>query len=152
MTQPIPEGFQTLTPHITVKDSAAAIELYTKAFGAQELMRHEVDGHMAHALIRIGDSMLMLNDEYPKQGVLSPPEQGGGVRLSLYVEDVDAVFAQATDAGLEAVMPVMDMFWGDRYGMLKDPFGHQWAVATHVEDVAQDELAERGKEAMAGMG
>ena len=152
MTKPVPEGFHTLTPHITVRDAKAAVELYERAFGAESVLCHDMEGKVMHAEVRIGDSVLMLNDEFPEQGVLSPPEKGGGVRLHLYVEDADAVFDRAVKAGLQPIMPVMDMFWGDRYGMLKDPFGHQWAIATHVEDVPPEELAERGKKAMAEMG
>jgi PhnB protein len=147
--KPIPEGFRTLTPHIVVSNASEAIEFYKKAFGAVEIWRSPgPDGKsIMHAEVKIGDSILMLNDEFPEMGSKSPKTVGGtSVTLSLYVEDVDKVFKQAVDAGASVIMPVDDMFWGDRYGMLTDPFGHQWAVATHVKDLSPEEI-KKGAEA-----
>ena len=151
--KPIPEGMHTITPHLTIKGAAKAIEFYKKAFGAQELSRHEVPGGaIMHASIRIGDSVLFLNDEFPQMGCASPQTIGGtSVVLTLYVEDADKFFKRAVDAGAESKMPVADQFWGDRYGMVQDPFGHQWAIATRVENLTPEEMERRGREAMAQM-
>jgi uncharacterized glyoxalase superfamily protein PhnB len=153
--KPVPEGFHTLTPHITVKGASKAIEFYKKAFGAQLVHRHVMEGsdHVMHATMKIGDSMLMLNDEWPDQGALGPdPKRRSAVTLSLYVDDVDRLFERATKAGAQTVMPPADMFWGDRYAMLADPFGHSWAIATHKEDVSEKDLAQRAKQAFAQEG
>ena len=147
--KPIPDGFHTVTPHLVIKDAAAAIEFYKKAFGAEEVERMPgPGGHgIMHAEIRIGNSMIMLCDEFPEMGARGPQSLGGSpVSIMLYVEDVDAAVKQAVDAGAEVTMPVADMFWGDRYGRLNDPFGHQWAVATHKEDLTPDELRQRSEE------
>jgi PhnB protein len=140
--KPIPDGFQTITPHITVQGAKKAIEFYKNAFGAEELgMQAMPDGNVMHALIRIGDSFLMLNDEFPQMGAKGPRTIGGTpVTLHLYVSDVDKSFDRAIRAGATTVMPVADQFWGDRYGILTDPFGHQWSIATHKRDVTPEEM------------
>jgi PhnB protein len=148
----IPKGFHTVTPYLMVTDSAKAIDFYKRAFGAQELYRVEgPDGKVAHAEIRIGDSIIMLSDEMP--GWSRSPQSLGGtpVNIFLYVKDVDGVFNRAVAAGAKVAMPVSDMFWGDRYGQVTDPFGHSWSLATHKEDVPLEELRERTKAAMAKM-
>jgi len=141
--QPIPSGFTAITPHLVCRGAAEAIAFYTKAFGAVELGRLPgPDGRLAHAMIRIGDAALMLVDEYPEQGMLGPQAlKGSPVTLHLYVADVDAAVSRAVEAGARVTMPVADMFWGDRYGRLEDPFGHQWSVATHMRDLSQEEIA-----------
>lgn len=153
---PIPEGFHTVSPHLVVKDAGAAIDFYTKAFGAKEMYRMPgPDGKsVMHAEIRIGDSPVMLASEWPGDGMPKSPETlgGTGVTIHLYVEDVDKLFKQATDAGATPTMPPMDAFWGDRYGKLKDPFGHDWGIATHIEDVPPEEMPERMAKAFANMG
>lgn len=149
---PIPEGFHTVTPYIVVDDAAAAIDFYGRAFGATDRGRMSMpDGRVAHATIQIGDSMIMLSDPF-EQGSTRPPKELGGTSsaLFLYVGDVDAVFKQAVDAGATAAMPPDDMFWGDRFGQLSDPFGHVWQIATHKEDLTEEEMAERGRKAMSG--
>jgi uncharacterized glyoxalase superfamily protein PhnB len=143
---PVPEGFRTLTPHLIIQDAGAAIEFYKKAFGAEELLRmNGPDGSsVMHAEIRIGDSALMIAEEYPQMGYRGPKAIGGSpVTLHLYVPDVDAAMKRAAAAGAEITMPVADMFWGDRYGKLKDPFGHEWSIATHKEDLTPEQCAER---------
>jgi uncharacterized glyoxalase superfamily protein PhnB len=150
--KPIPEGHHTVTPHLIVRGAAEAIEFYKKAFGAVELGRSPgPDGKsIIHAMIRIGNSLLFLNDEFPAMGCRSPVAMGGSaVTLTLYVEDVDKVFQQAVAAGAKVRMPLMDMFWGDRYGSVTDPFGHEWALATHIEDVSREEIEKRAKAAFA---
>jgi PhnB protein len=151
--KPIPQGFRSVTPYITLRDAARAIDFYKRAFGAQEVMRMDgPNGKVAHAEIRIGDSMIMLGDEMPGMGNPSPETLGGTTGgILLYVDNADAVFDRAVSAGAQAEMPVADMFWGDRYGRLKDPFGHSWSVATHKEDVAPAEMQKRMQEAMAQM-
>ncbi|MFQ5411051.1 MAG: VOC family protein [Phycisphaerae bacterium] len=151
----IPEGFRTVTPHMTVKDAAAAIEFYKKAFGAEELFRMPGPGGkgVMHAEIKIGDSVIMLNDEFPGCGPMAPTSlKGTSVTVHLYVEDADKVFNRAVDAGATPAMPVTDMFWGDRYGGVTDPFGHRWSVATHTEDVSPEECAQRAETFFATMG
>lgn len=139
---PIPPGMHTITPHLVCAGAADAIEFYKKAFNAQELGRLQgPDGKLMHALIKIGDSMAMLVDEYPEWGSLGPNARNGtSVTLHLYVEDADRQFQQAVDAGCTVRMPLDDMFWGDRYGIVQDPFGHQWSIATHVRDVSPEEI------------
>lgn len=141
--QPIPPGMTSITPHLVCRGAAAAIDFYTKAFGAVEQARLPgSDGRLMHAFLIIGNAALMLVDEYPEQGAVSPLTlKGSPVTIHLYVEDVDATVAQAVAAGAQVLMPVADMFWGDRYGVLKDPFGHQWSVASHVRDVSPEEIA-----------
>jgi PhnB protein len=153
-TNPIPEGYNTVTPYLAVDDAAQAIEFYSRAFGATERGRMPgPDGKIAHAEIQIGDSIVMTSDPFP-QSTIRPPKEIGGTSVSifLYVEDVDSVVQDAVDAGATITMPVEDMFWGDRFGQVQDPFGHVWQIATHVEDVSPDEMAKRAEEAMASMG
>jgi PhnB protein len=151
--QPVPEGYHTLTPTLAVENAAEAIDFYTRAFGARERGRVPApDGRIAHAELEIGDSLIMLADPFP--GMSSkPPKQLGGTSGSVfvYVEDVDAFAQRAVDAGAQITMPIQDQFWGDRFGQLTDPFGHNWGVATHIEDVPPDEMARRGEKAMAEM-
>lgn len=140
---PIPEGFRTVTPQLVVDDSNAAIEFYKNAFGAEERFRMTTpDGSkVVHAEISIGDSVVMLGDEFPDMGCKSPSSTGGTpVTVHLTVEDVDGWFTRAVEAGATATMPPEDMFWGDRYGRLIDPFGHSWSIATHIKDVTQEEM------------
>ena len=139
---PIPEGMHTVTPHLICAGAAAAIEFYQKAFGAVELTRMpDSSGKVMHASIRIGDSIIMLNDEMPEWGTFSPKSlKGSPVTIHLYVENADAVFGQAVRAGAKVTMPLADMFWGDRYGKLEDPFGHQWSIGTHVRDATPEEM------------
>ena len=146
---PIPSGYYTATPYLVIKNAAQAIEFYKQAFGAQEIFRMpKPDGTIMHGEIQIGNSRLMFADE-AAVGAKSPQTLGGSpVSVFLYVENVDAVFQQAVAAGAQPCMPVQDMFWGDRYGRLTDPFGHQWHVATHVEDVAPAEMGKRAAAAM----
>lgn len=147
---PIPPGYGTVTPYLVCTGAAQAIEFYKKAFGAKELFRMPMpDGKLAHAEIMIGDSHVMLGDECPEMGAISPATlKGTPVNIFLYVNDVDKAFAKATAAGATAHMPPTDMFWGDRYCKLADPFGHAWSMATHIEDVAPKEMARRSAEAM----
>jgi PhnB protein len=141
-TKAIPDGMHTVTPHLICTNAAAAIEFYKKAFNATETSRLPgPGGRLMHASLRIGDSAVMLVDEMPEHGALSPKSlKGSPVAIHLYVEDADAVAAQAVAAGAKTIMPVTDMFWGDRYGQIEDPFGHRWSVATHVRDVTPAEL------------
>ena len=143
----VPDGLSPLTPYLTVSNGAKAIEFYQKAFGAIEEMRLAAPGgKIGHAEMKIGTARFMLSDEYPEMGVRSPESIGGSpVTLHLYVEDVDATFAQAVAAGAKAVRPVADQFYGDRAGKLVDPFGHSWFLATHKEDVAPEEIKRRAE-------
>jgi len=145
--QAIPEGYSTLTPYLNIKGAVEAIEFYKKAFGAKEITRMTMpDGSIAHAEIEIGDSKIMLAEENPQWGNLSPLALGGSpVTLCLYVEDVDAVFAQALKEGAKVIagMEVKDQFYGDRAGSLTDPFGHKWSIMTHIEDVSTEEMQKR---------
>jgi PhnB protein len=154
MVKPIPEGYHALTPSVAVESAAKAIEFYKRAFGAKERMRMPGPGDtVAHAELEIGDSVLMLSDPFPQSSVKPPKELGGTtVGIFLYVEDVDEVVQQAVDAGASVTMAVEDQFWGDRFGVVADPFGHQWMIATHKEDLSPEEMAARGAEAMASMG
>jgi PhnB protein len=148
--KPIPEGHHTITPHLVVRGGAEAIAFYKKAFGAEELGRSPGPDGMSimHAGLKIGDSILFLNDEFPDMGCRSPQALGGSpITLHLYVKDVDAVFKQAVAAGAQVRMPVTDMFWGDRYGQVTDPFGHVWALATHIEDLTREEIEKRANTA-----
>jgi PhnB protein len=141
----IPDGYYSLTPYLVVKGAAEAIEFYKKAFGATETIRMPgPDGRIMHAEITIGNSVLMLSDESPERQQLSPVTLGGsGSSVMLYTDDVDATFKKALAAGATEQMAPMDMFWGDRMGNLKDPFGHSWAIATHTEDVSPEEMEKR---------
>ena len=142
---PIPPGRPQLNPYLIVQNAAAAIEFYQKAFGAKELSRFDdPSGRIGHAELQIGDSRIMLSDEYPDMGILSPLSLGGpGVQLHLYVENVDSVARQAITAGATVVRPVEDQFYGDRGGKIQDPFGHVWMLATHIEDVSEEETHKR---------
>ena len=151
--KPIPEGYNTLSPSISVENATEAIEFYKRAFGASERGRMNApDGRVAHAEIQIGDSVLMLADPSPMASTKPPTQIGGtAVTLFLYVDDVDAVYKRAVEAGAKSEMEPDDMFWGDRFGSIVDPYGHSWAIATHVEDVPPEEMEERGRAAMAAM-
>jgi PhnB protein len=151
--KPIPEGYHTLTPSITVREAARAVEFYKQAFGAVERgVMKGPDGKVMHAELRIVDSILMLADEFPQFGSLSPQTIGGtGTGLHIYVEDVDAAFDRAIGAGAVIEMPVADMFWGDRFGKLVDPFGHKWSIATHTRDLSREEIEEAQEEFMSKM-
>ena len=140
--RPIPEGMRTVTPHLVCAGAADAIEFYKKAFGAVEMARlPDPQGRVMHAMIRIGDSAVMLVDENRDWGALGPKTlKGTPVTIHLYVVDADAFAARAVKAGAKITMPVEDMFWGDRYGKLEDPFGHHWSVGTHVRDVSMEEM------------
>jgi PhnB protein len=144
-TKPIPDPRQALTPYLIVRNAAKAIEFYEKAFGAKEVFRlTEPQGKIGHAELRIGESLFMLADEYPDFGALSPASIGGSpVSIHLYVEDVDRVVAGAAAAGATVLRAVKDEFYGDRAGMIVDPFGHKWHVATHAEDVSPQEMQRR---------
>jgi PhnB protein len=148
--KPIPEGYHTITPYLIVKDGPRAIEFYKKAFGAQELFRMAgPDGKIAHAELQIGNSRFMLGTEAPEMGSRSPETlKGTPVGLFLYLEDVDTAYKRAVDAGAKAQQPPQDMFWGDRYGKVADPFGHEWQLATHKEDVTPEEMGKRAQAAM----
>lgn len=149
--KPIPDGYHSLTPFLTVRDAARAIEFYKAAFGAT--LRSDVakgpDGKVMHAELMIGDSIIMLSDEFPEFGSLSPQSIGGSpMGLHIYLDGVDAAFDRAVKAGAQVEMPVVDQFWGDRYGKLKDPFGHKWSIATHTRDLSMDEMKKGMDEAL----
>jgi PhnB protein len=148
--KPMPDGYHNMTPYLIVNGAAKAIEFYTKVFGATEKMRMpSPGGKVGHAELTLGDSMIMLADEHPEIGARAPSAYGGSaVSLMVYVPDVDATVATATAAGAKIVRPVDNQFYGDRMGTIADPFGHQWHVATHVEDVPPGELAKRAAAAM----
>lgn len=145
--KPIPEGHRTVTPYLAVKNGVKALEFYKKAFHATETYRVLMpDGRLGHAEMRLGDSIIMLSDEFPEYGSTAPGTIGGSpVNIHLYVEDVDAVFKTAVAAGAKERQPVMDQFYGDRSGQLEDPFGHLWWVATHKEDVPPAEVQKRAQ-------
>ncbi len=150
--KPIPEGMYSVTPHLVCAGAADAIEFYKKAFNAVEMGRLPgPDGKLMHAQIRIGDSVVMLVDEFPEWKSFGPKVlHGSPVTIHLYVEDVDTAFARAVAAGAKVTMPLDDMFWGDRYGRLEDPFGHQWSIATHVRDVSPEEMQQAMQKAGTG--
>lgn len=151
--KPIPDGYQTVTPYLVIKGAAGALDFYQKAFGAEERMRLESKGMIMHAEIKIGDSVVMLADEFPDMGYVGPQTIGGSpVSLMVYVKDVDQVFARAIAAGAKEKRPVNNEFYGDRVGTLMDPFGHVWSIATHVEDVSPDELDRRFRDVTKKMG
>lgn len=154
MVQAIPDQYPVVTPYLCVDDAAAAIDFYRAVFGATERVRMPgPDGKIGHAELGIGDGLIMLADEFPEMGASSPRTLGGTpVTVTVYVEDVDAVFQAALDAGATVVGEVEDQFYGDRAGQFEDPFGHRWHVATHVEDVSPEEMAERAAAAMGSGG
>ena len=147
--QPIPEGYPRLSPYLCIDGAARAIDFYVDVLGATERMRMAgPDGRIGHAELGLGNSVIMLADEYPDVGHLSPARIGGTpVTLHAYVEDVDAVFEKALSAGAKSLRPVEDQFYGDRSGQFEDPFGHRWNIATHVEDVDAEEMARRAEQA-----
>jgi PhnB protein len=149
--KPIPDGYPRVTPYLCIDGAEAAIDFYRRVFGAEERMRMGgPDGKIGHAELQVGESLIMLSDEYPERDIRGPKAIGGTpVTISVYVEDVDAVFDAAVAAGANALRPVEDQFYGDRSGQFEDPFGHRWSVATHVEDVPPDEMEKRAA-AMAG--
>ena len=148
--KPVPEGYHTATPYLIVNDGAGAIEFYKKAFSATEVMRHPgPEGKLMHAEIKIGDSHIMLADEFPEMGFQSPTSLGGSpVGILLYVENVDELYNQAIEAGGKEMKPLQNQFYGDRSGSLVDPFGHVWTVATHIEDITPEEMQKRGEQSM----
>lgn len=151
--KPIPDGYHTVTPYLVIRGASEAMNFYKKAFGAKELFRMPgPDGKkVMHAEMQIGDSIVMLSDEFPEMGGHSPQALNGSpVGIFLYVDDVDAVFNRAVAAGAKPEMPVQDMFWGDRYGKFTDPFGHRWSVATHKEDLSPEEIGRRAAAASGG--
>jgi len=154
--QPVPEGYHTVTPYLAVDDASAAIDFYQRAFGAKERVRMPGPGDtIMHAELEIGDSLVMLADPFPQASTRTPKELGGtSVNIFVYVEDIDALYKRAIDAGASSLMEPDDMFWGDRFGSVQDPFGHSWTIATHIEDVSPEELEKRSKawmEQMAAM-
>jgi PhnB protein len=149
----VPPGYHTATPYLTVSDGTGALEFYKRALGAREVMRMAAPGgKIGHAEIRIGDSHIMLSDEFPGTSTKAPTSLGGTTgSIMLYLPNVDAAFKKAIDAGCKSIMAPTDMFWGDRFGKLEDPYGNQWGLATHKEDVPPKQMAERAKAAMAAM-
>ncbi len=148
MAKPIPEGYHSVTPALVVKNAREAIEFYKRAFGAEELSRMMTPDHklVAHAELKIGDSIIMLSDEFPGTPVKAPTTLGGcTASLNIYVENVDDSFEKAVDAGAKEEMPVADMFWGDRYGKVADPFGHSWGLLTHKQDLTPQQIEENFK-------
>lgn len=153
MSKAVPDGYHTVTASLTVKDGAAATDFYQRAFGAREIMRvNSPDGKIMHAEIQVGDSRVMPADEHPGMGCAAPVSVGQATgSLYLYVPDVDAAFQRAVAAGAKVVMPVTDMFWGDRFRAVDDPSGHRWGLATHVEDPTPEQMAHRQREFFASM-
>ena len=144
MTKPIPDGYRSVNVVLTVDDANKAIDFYKQAFGAKEISRLPVGDKIGHAELQIGDTRIMLNDEFPDFDNLSPKSRGGTTfGLIIYTDDVDSAFKKAVDAGGTEKMPVQNQFWGDRMGTLTDPFGHKWSIATHVEDVPPEQFQER---------
>jgi uncharacterized glyoxalase superfamily protein PhnB len=149
----VPPGFHTLTPHLIVRNANQAIEFYKNAFGAQVLnVAHMPNGKVMHAALQIGDSKLFLNDEMPEYGAVSPLSSGdSSVTIHIYTDNVDQAFSRAVDAGATVKMPLADQFWGDRYGVLTDPYGHKWSLAQHVKELAPEEMKRAMEDAMAHM-
>jgi PhnB protein len=148
---PIPEGYHSVTPYLIIDGAAEAIRFYEEAFGAAEVLRMPMGDRIAHAVIKIGDSHVMISDEWQDMGFLGPVKRGGTtVSLMVYVPDVDSAFARALEAGATEERPPEDQFWGDRMGTLLDPFGHRWTLATHIEDVSEEEMQRRTAEAFGG--
>jgi PhnB protein len=154
MAKAIPEGYRTVTPYLTVRNAAKALDFYRQAFGAQEVVRMPMpDGKLMHAEFKIGDSFIMISDEFESGGCKAPETVGAATSsVMLYVEDVDATYKRAVDAGGKPTMPPQDMFWGDRFGSLTDPFGQVWGIATHKEDVSGEEMEKRAAQFMQNMG
>lgn len=155
MSHPIPPGFHAVTPHLVIKGAGEALDFYKRAFGAEELCRMPMSGpdgvsRLGHAAMKIGDSIVFLADEFPEYGGPSAPTGNSPVVLHVYVTDADAAFARAVEAGATVVMPLADMFWGDRYGKLTDPFGHSWSIAEQLEALTPEQMAERQQAAFAG--
>jgi len=150
--KPVPDGYHTITPYLVIKDASAALDFYREALRAEVTMRLDMpDGKIAHAELRIGDSFLMVSDEWPGMNKLSPTTRGGATGgIALYVEDADAWFERAIKAGATETQPMRDEFYGDRTGQVDDPFGHSWTFATHREDVSQAEMQKRMDEMMKG--
>ncbi|MGB3291067.1 MAG: VOC family protein [Burkholderiaceae bacterium] len=148
--RPIPLGMNSVTPHLVCADAVKAMDFYKKAFGAIEEARLEMaQGKLAHACLRIGDSAIFLVDEMPQWGSVGPRSlKGTPVSIHLYVEDADAALAKAVAAGAKEIMPVQEMFWGDRYGLVEDPYGHRWSLATHVRDLSAEQIQEAGRQMM----
>ena len=147
MAKPIPEGYHSVTPYLIVDDAKGALDFYRRAFGAEEKFRMPMGDRIGHAEIKIGDSFVMLADEFPDMGHLGPKSRGGPTAsLVVYVPDVDAAFRKAIEAGAKQQRPVEDQFWGDRMGTLTDPFGHQWTLATHIKEVPPEEMQQRMEE------
>jgi PhnB protein len=153
MPQPVPEGYHTITPYLAVDDASAAIDFYQRALRAKERARMSgPGGSVMHAELEIGDSLVMLSDPFPQASTRPPKELGGtSVSIFVYVKDIDALYKQAVDAGATSLMEPDDMFWGDRFGSVQDPFGHTWTIATHVEDVSPEEMEKRSQEFFATM-
>jgi PhnB protein len=148
----VPDGFHTVTPHLTVRDANRALDFYKKAFGAEVLHSMPAPGgKVMHAAIKIGDSIVMLADEFPEHGGATTPAGGSGDALHIYIENVDAAFDRAVSAGATVKMPVADMFWGDRYGQVQDPFGHRWSLATHTRDMSPEEMTKEQEKAFSQM-
>jgi PhnB protein len=147
--KPSPEGYHSVTPYLSIKDAARALEFYKQAFSAKEVMRmNGPDGRVSHAEIKIGDSIIMIAEENPQNELRSPQTLNGStVSIFLYLDDVDPIFNKALSAGAKQIMPLADQFWGDRYGRLTDPFGHSWSLAQHIEDVSPEEMGKRAQEA-----
>jgi len=148
MAHPIPAGHHAITPHLVIKGASEAIEFYKRAFGAEELSRMPMPDKagvmkLGHAALRIGDSILFMADAFPDYGSVGPTGGQSPVTIHLYVTDADATFARAVEAGATVSMPLMDMFWGDRYGKVIDPFGHHWSIAEHLEDLTPEEMMKR---------
>jgi uncharacterized glyoxalase superfamily protein PhnB len=154
VTKPIPDGFHAVTPSLIVNDAKEAIDFYKKAFGAKEIYQFPTpDGKILHAMIQINDSFVMLSDEFSNMGIKSPHTIGGtAVTLHLYVEDSDKIFKQAVEAGAVITMPIMNAFWGDRFGTILDPYGHSWAIATHKIDMNPEGLRKAGEEFFTHLG
>ena len=154
MAKKIPEGYHTITPHLIVNGAEDAIEFYKRAFGAEVRGIHYGPGKaVMHAEIKIGDSIVMLNDEFPDYGSVGPKTRGGtSTVLDIYTEDADAIFNRATSAGATVIMPLADQFWGDRYGQVEDPYGHRWSIATHQRDMSAEEIQKAMKKAMPDFG
>jgi PhnB protein len=151
--QPVPEGYSTVTPYLAVPNAAEAIDFYTRALGAKERTRMDgPGGSIMHAELELGDSLIMLSDPFPQASTKTPKELGGtSVSIMVYVDDIDGLYKQAIDAGATSLMEPDDMFWGDRFGSVQDPFGHSWTIATHIEDVSPEEMQKRSEEFMASM-